>query len=186
MVGRLLDALDNGPLADNTVIVLWGDHGYHLGHKEHWEKFALWNQASRVPLIFVSPEHKSSVGEMCFRPASLLDVYPTLLDLCGLERPSHLDGKSLENLIHSPKAPSHDPVLITHGPGNHAVQSERWRYIRYADGSEELYDHANDLNEFTNVAGKEEHARLKKSLAGHLPKSETDPQPEPPNKKNPK
>ena len=93
MVGRLMKALDNGPLAQNTVVVLWSDHGYHLGHKEHWEKFALWEQTTRVPLIFMAPGMKAQ--ESSSIPVSLLDVYPTLVELCGLQKPEHLDGMSL-------------------------------------------------------------------------------------------
>ena len=94
MVGReLLDALDNGPLADNTIVVLWSDHGYHLGHKQHWEKRVLWEQATRVPLL-IADRRFDTAGQRCQRPVSLLDIYPTLADLCELTQPSQLDGKA--------------------------------------------------------------------------------------------
>ncbi|MEM9478674.1 MAG: sulfatase [Verrucomicrobiota bacterium] len=170
MVGRLLDALDNGPHAKNTVIVLWSDHGYHLGHKEHWEKFALWEQATRVPLIFAAPGIGG--GDSTNRPASLLDIYPTLVDLTQGSPPSHLNGKSLAPWIENPKAPFKTPVITTHGSGNHAIRSERWRYIRYSDGTEELYDHSSDPHEFTNLAATPEHVAVIKEHRHWLPRSE--------------
>lgn len=172
MVGRLIDALDKGPHARNTVVVLWADHGYHLGHKEHWEKFALWNQTTQVPLIFAAPG--VARGKKCPRPASLLDIYPTLVELTGGKAPAHLNGRSLAPWLRDPSASFRSPALITHGPGNHAVQTERWRYIRYADGSEELYDHRADPNEFTNLAGRSEHAGIIRELAAWLPRREAD------------
>lgn len=171
MVGRLIDALDKGPLAENTIVVLWSDHGYHLGHKEHWEKFALWNQATQVPIIFSAPG--KARGKRTNRPASLLDVYPTLVELSGGIAPKHLNGKSLVPWLRDPNADFKSPVITTHGPGNHAVQSVHWRYIRYANGSEELYDHQNDPNEFTNLAGSSEFTSIIKQHAAWLPRKET-------------
>ncbi|MBG89710.1 MAG: iduronate-2-sulfatase [Verrucomicrobiales bacterium] len=171
MVGRLLDALDKGPHAKNTIIVLWGDHGYHLGHKEHWEKFALWEQATQVPVIFSAPG--LSKGKKTNRPASLLDVYPTLVELCG-DRPSkQLNGKSLVPWLRDPGAEFKTPVITTHGRGNHAVRSAHWRYIRYYDGSEELYDHRKDPHEFTNLASQVPYADVKARHAKWLPKEES-------------
>ena len=167
MVGRLMDALDQGPMRDNTVVVLWSDHGYHLGHKEHWEKFALWRQASRVPLIFAGPGIEG--GGVCDRPASLLDIYPTLIELCGLGDGGRLDGESLFPFLSEPGADEDRMVVVTHGPGNHAVQSRDWRYIRYKDGSEELYDHRSDPDEFTNLAPLPEHRNVMDEHAAALP-----------------
>jgi len=171
MVGRLLDALDQGPLAQNTIVVLWSDHGYHLGHKEHWEKFALWNQTTQVPIIFAAPG--IAQGKRTPRPASLLDIYPTLVDLTGGKITRQLNGKSLVPWLKNPRAKFRTPVITTHGPGNHAIQSEHWRYIRYANGSEELYDHRTDPNEFTNLAGKADFAGIIQQHAASLPKTET-------------
>lgn len=168
MVGRLLTALDNGPHADNTVIVLWSDHGYHLGHKEHWEKFALWEQTTHVPLIVVDPE-SNQAGGRCERPVSLLDVYPTLIDLCDVNDRPGLDGRSLRPFLNHPHTDSDRAVVTTQGRGNHAVRSQDWRYIRYADGSEELYDHQTDPNEFTNLAGDAKYKSVKQHHAKHLP-----------------
>lgn len=168
MVGRLIDALDKGPLADNTIVILWSDHGYHLGHKRHWEKFTLWNQATHVPMIIVDRRHADSSGR-CERPVSLLDLYPTLSELCGFETPSHLDGVSLIPFLKNATASSSRSVVITHGRGNHAVQSEHWRYIRYYDGSEELYDQENDPSESVNLASDSQYAARLKQLARQLP-----------------
>ncbi|WP_345319630.1 sulfatase [Novipirellula rosea] len=176
MVGRLLAALDRGPLAENTVIVLWSDHGYHLGHKQHWEKRVLWEQATKVPLVISDYRLKSS-GRRCERPVSLLDLYPTLVDLCELDPVGSLDGRSLKPLLIDPAAESDRLVCTTYKPGNHSVRSQNWRYIKYADGSEELYDHRADPRENHNLATKPAHDALKQRLAKGLPKSDaiTDP-----------
>tara|TARA_R110002049_G_scaffold285698_1_gene466650 strand:+ start:10556 stop:11980 length:1425 start_codon:yes stop_codon:yes gene_type:complete len=168
MIGRLLDALDAGPHADTTVIVLWSDHGYHLGHKEHWEKFALWEQTTHVPLIIVKPRSANS-GKRCDRPASLLDIYPTLVELCGLECDERLDGQSLVPLLDDPAAASDRAVVTTQGIGNHAVRSQHWRYIRYANGDEELYNHQRDPHEFENLARDSDYDQTKRQLAEYLP-----------------
>ncbi len=169
MVGRLIEALEAGPMRDDTVVVLWSDHGYHLGHKQHWEKFALWRQATQVPLIFAGPEiGVAEIGS----PASLLDVYPTLCDLAGLEKPEHLEGRSLADLIGQralePEIERY--AIVTHGFQNHAVQSQDYRYIRYHDGSEELYHHPSDPHEFDNLATESEWADVKAKLRAELPK----------------
>lgn len=168
MVGQLLDALDNSPHADNTAIVLWSDHGYQLGHKQHWEKFTLWEQATHVPLIVAEPGGKNA-GKKCHRPVSLLDIYPTLSDLCGLEPQQHLDGESLLPLLQNSKRKSDRAVVTTQGLGNHSVRSQHWRYISYADGSQELYDHRTDPDEFHNVAKQATHEDVIERLAAHVP-----------------
>ncbi|MCP5114077.1 MAG: sulfatase [bacterium] len=167
-VGLLLDALARGPHAGNTVIVLWSDHGMHLGEKMHWEKRSLWEESTRVPLIFVRPgeQHRNAVST---RPVGLIDVYPTLVELCGLPARDELDGHSLVPLLEDPGREWQYPALTTHHPGNHAVRTERWRYIRYANGDEELYDHRWDQHEFRNLAGDPEYDRVKGRLAGWIP-----------------
>jgi arylsulfatase A-like enzyme len=168
-IGRLLDALESGPNADDTIVVLWGDHGWHLGEKEHWRKFALWEEATRVPL-FLSVPGATSPGTRCDRTVSLLDLYPTLIELCGLPPREELEGRSFVALLPDPTTAWDHPVVTTHGRDNHAVRSERWRYIRYSDGSEELYDHKQDPREWENLAGDPQWNELKASLATHLPK----------------
>lgn len=165
-VGRLLDAFDKSPIKDNTIIVFWGDHGWHLGEKHHWRKLALWEEADRVPFMIVAPGMNKGT---CERTVSLLDIYPTLADLCGLPVGDHLEGKSLRPLLADPAGSWDRPVVTTHGRNNHAIRSERWRYIRYADGSEELYDHQTDPLEWKNLAEKGDLAEVKRQLATWLP-----------------
>jgi arylsulfatase A-like enzyme len=171
MIGRLLTALENGPMAKNTVIVLWTDHGYHLGQKEHWEKFALWEQTTRVPLILAAPG-KFKANKACAEAVSLLDIYPTLSELCGTEAPVGLDGFSLVPLMKNPSRKTGRAVVCTQGFQNHAVRSYKWRYIRYKDGSEELYDQVNDPKNFHNLAKLEQYASIKGKLAKWLPKED--------------
>ena len=161
MVGRLLDKLDATGQTDRTIIVLWSDHGYHLGDKESCTKFTLWEKANHVPLIIVAPG-VTRPGSVCSKPVSLIDIYPTLVELAGLP-PAQVDGTSLVPLL---KEPEQDwvPALMTMGKGNHAVRSDHWRYIRYRDGSQELYDHRKDPWEWNNLASNPEHAEV---IAGH-------------------
>ncbi|PAY16809.1 hypothetical protein CKO51_24540 [Rhodopirellula sp. SM50] len=181
MIGRLIAALDRGPLADNTIIVLWSDHGYHLGHKQHWEKRVLWEQATHVPLLIADHRLKSS-GTRCDRPVSLLDLYPTLIDLCELDPVDNLDGLSLKPHLVDPTAESDRMVCTTFKRGNHSVRSQHWRYIQYADGSEELYDHRTDPRELRNLAMNPAHDAVKQRLAGGMPSSDAS---EDPPTKNP-
>ncbi len=167
-VGRVLDALDASPYADNTIIVFWSDHGWHLGEKQHWHKSTLWERATRSPFIIVAPGI-TKPGAQCSRPVGLIDIYPTLIELCGLPTSPKLDGQSLVPLLKDPKRNWQRPVLTTFGRGNHALRSERWRYIRYKDGWEELYDHQSDQNEWNNLAEKPEYEAIKKEFARWLP-----------------
>ncbi len=173
-VGRMLDALDKSPYRDNTIIVFWGDHGWHLGEKEHWRKFALWEEATRAPFIWVAPGVTKSNG-VCDRTVDFMSIYPTLCDLCGLPTPKHVEGASIKSLLADPKSAWDRAALTTHGFQNHAVRTEEYRYIRYADGSEELYDESKDPYEWTNLAGKAEYAQVKTDLAKHLPKVNKEP-----------
>ncbi len=169
-IGRLLDALDSSPHADNTIIVLWGDHGWHLGEKHHWRKFSLWEEATRAPLLFVVPG-LTKPGGVCKKPVDFMNIYPTLADLCGLPVGEHLDGVSMRPLLENPDAKWDRPALTTHGRMNHALRSDRWRYIRYADGSEELYDHRTDPMEWNNLADDAKLAAVKDELKAWLPKT---------------
>jgi len=168
MVGRLLDAFDKSPLKDNTIICFWSDHGWHLGEKEHWRKFALWEEATRSPYLWVVPG-VTSPGGVCQRPVDFMSIYPTLMDLCGIPAPKHVEGENIRPLLANPKAAWDKPALTTYRFMNHAVRTENWRYIRYADGGEELYDEGKDPYEWSNLAGKPEHASLKAELAKWLP-----------------
>lgn len=166
MVGRLLDALDASPHAKNTVIVLWSDHGWHLGEKQRWHKSTLWDEATRVPLIISQPGAKA---ERCNRSVSLVDLYPTLCDLCELPKPERLDGTSLVPLLEDPSAMEHPPAVMVMGGRHAAVRDDRWRLIRYGNGEEELYDHENDPNEWRNLAKDEKSSGEKTRLAAFLP-----------------
>lgn len=167
-VGRLLDALDNSAHAKNTIVILWGDHGWHLGEKHHWRKFSLWEEATRAPLMITAPG-VTTPGSVCERTIDFMNIYPTLTELCGLPLFDQLDGKSMVSLLKNPKAEWNRPALTSHGRNNHALRSERWRYIRYADGSEELYDHENDPMEWKNLASHAEYDGVKKSLTKWFP-----------------
>jgi len=169
-VGRVLEALDEGPHARDTVVVLLSDHGWHLGEKRRWAKRSLWEDSARVPLIIRAPGHRA--GQISRRPVGLIDLFPTLAALCDLDPPGDLEGKSLVPLLKNPTAEWNRPVRTTFGRANHSLRSTRWRYIRYADGSEELYDHDADPHEWHNLAGKVTHRQVIRELAGWLPEKE--------------
>jgi arylsulfatase A-like enzyme len=173
--GRLLAALEKSGSAENTIIVVFSDHGWHLGEKGITGKNTLWERSTRVPLIFAGPG--VAQNERCARPAELLDLYPTLLELCGLPARDDLEGHSLAPQFRDAKVPRKFPAITTHGPGNHAVRTEQWRYIRYADGSEELYDMLADPHEWTNLAAKGEHDGVKRELSAWLPERSEPPAP---------
>lgn len=166
-IGRVLEALEESRYADNTLIVLWSDHGYHLGEKNIVAKMTLWEESGRVPLIFAGPG--ISRGERCHRPVNLVDVYPTLLDLTGLAPNSQNDGHSLRPLLENPTAAWEFPALNFWGRHNTAVRTKRYRYILYEDGSEELYDHLNDPNEWNNLAQAPSTAVIRNRLRRMIP-----------------
>lgn len=170
-VGRLLDALEASPHKENTIIVLWGDHGWSFGEKQHWRKFALWEEPTRMPFIWVAPGI-TSPGTSSERTVDLMSVYPTLCDLAGLEVPSHVEGRSIRPLLASPDASWELPAITTHGFNNHAVRTEQWRYIRYANGDEELYNELQDPYEWKNLAQDPELTPIKSTLAKWLPKKQ--------------
>ncbi len=167
-LGRILDGLLNSEYLDNTIIILWSDHGYHLGEKDHWHKNTLWERSTRVPLIVVAPGI-TKPGSVCNKPVSLLDLYPTLIELCNLPSKPELDGHSIVPLLNNPEAEWEHAAITTHGKNNHAIRTEQFRYIRYDDGSEELYDHATDPNEWTNLADVDEYKEIKSDLSKFLP-----------------
>lgn len=170
-VGRLLDALDESGRADNTIIVLIGDHGYQLGEKNQREKQTLWERALRVPLIVVAPG-VTTPGSRSDVPVSSMDLYPTLVELAGLEAgaPAHLEGgNSLRSLLENPDMEWERAALSTWGMNNHSVRDDRYRFTRYSDGFEELYDHDNDPNEWYNLAGDPAMNSIKERLAAYFP-----------------
>ena len=170
-VGRVLDALAESPHADNTIMVLWGDHGYHLGQKEHWRKHTLWEDGLRTTLVISAPG-TAGRNVRSDRVVSLLDVYPTLIELAGLGSREGMDGQSIVPLLEQPDLPWSRPAVSTYGFQNHSIRTERWRYIRYYDGTEELYDHESDPYEWTNLAVEpvgDEYREVMDGLAEHLP-----------------
>jgi arylsulfatase A-like enzyme len=167
-LGRLLDALDSSPYARNTITMLWSDHGWHLGEKLHWRKFSLWEESTHNVFMVTAPG-VTRPGGRCERPVSMIDVYPTLIDLCKLRPRPGLEGTSITPLLRNPRAEWNRPVLTTYGKDNHAIRSHRWRYIRYSDGAEELYDRLADEMEWENLAQRPEYAMVKSELARWLP-----------------
>lgn len=160
MVGRVLAALEAGPHRNNTIVVLCSDHGWHLGEKEHWQKFTPWRVCARVPLIVRVPKNIASLpggtpqGQRCNRPVNLLDLFTTLNQLCQLPAKDGIDGHSLLPLLQDPRAKwPHAALTHLDRPGNYAISTERWRYIHYFRGGEELYDIDSDPHEWTNLAG---------------------------------
>jgi arylsulfatase A-like enzyme len=168
MIGRLMNAFDQSAYKDDTIIVLWGDHGWHLGEKQHWRKFALWEEATRAPLIWVVPG-LTRPDSVCDRTVDFMTIYPTLTDLCGIPTPKHVQGESIRALLADPKSAWDRPAMTTYQFKNHAVRTEGWRYIRYADGGEELYNEESDPYEWTNLARDSQYEAQKAALAKFLP-----------------
>lgn len=167
-VGRLLDGLDRSAHRDNTIVVLWSDHGWSLGEKSHWRKFALWEEPTRTVFVWRVPG-VTRPGGVCERTVDYSCVYPTVCSLAALPLPGHLDGREITSLLKDPKAAWDLPAITTHGFQNHTVRTADWRYIRYANGEEELYDSVKDPLEYKNLASIPEHAAKKKELAALLP-----------------
>ena len=141
-VGKLLDALDRSPFSSNTVIVLWSDHGWHLGEKQHWHKRTLWEESTRVPLIVVAPG-TGQENQTCSQPASLVDLFPTLIELCSLPTldSQTLDGVSLVPWLIDPKRIRDLPAITVHELQHISVRNEMYRLIQYNDGSRETIRH---------------------------------------------
>jgi len=175
-VGRVLDALEKGPHAENTVVILFSDHGYHLGEKDRVSKHSLWEESTRVPLVIVSAKSQGKqfgeAGQLCSKPVGLIDLYPTMLELCGLPAKKSNQGDSLVPLLKDPSTNWRFTTLTTYARGNHTLRSERYRYLRFENGSEELYDHEKDPNEWTNLADLPKHAKLIQRMHKELPAKE--------------
>ncbi|HUP58097.1 MAG TPA: sulfatase, partial [Bdellovibrionota bacterium] len=173
MVGRVLGALESGPHRRNTVVVLWSDHGYHLGEKLRWSKYTLWERSTRIPLIIRLPG--GGAPRICEEVVSLVDLFPTLTELCFGTAPEKTDGSSLLRLSTSGDPTWRDNALTFWRKGNSAIRTRRWRLIRYADGAEELYDHDNDPQELRNliVLEPEANAAIAKELRDRLQTAST-------------
>ena len=167
-VGVVLDALERSEHAENTIVVLCGDHGFHVGEKDRISKLTLWEQGSKTPLIISAPDLATTQGKRCKQPVSLVDLYPTLVDLCGLPERDGLDGRSIAPLLRKPETEWEYPAVISLR-GDHAVRSQHWHYIRYADGSEELYDNFGDPYQWDNLANHAQFADAKTQLRKWLP-----------------
>jgi arylsulfatase A-like enzyme len=165
MIGRVLDALEDGPNRDNTIVVLWSDHGWHLGEKQHWQKYTAWRLCTRVPLIVRVPSGTpglskgTKAGTTCAKPVNLLSLFPTLTELAGLPAKRENDAPSIVPLLESPDADwPHVSITYLAEPGSYGLSTEHWRYVHYANGDEELYDSQSDRYEWNNLAAKAEHA----------------------------
>lgn len=173
MIGQLIEALEASPHAANTWIVLWSDHGWHLGEKEHWGKATGWYRSTRVPLMIVPPASHLPAGfepgTTCARPVNLLDLFPTVVDMAGLPEKAGLEGKSLLPLVSDPQADWANQTVTTFGRGNHAVSTERYRLIQYFDGSAELYDRKADPNEWQNQIDNPEYSGVFAELKSKVP-----------------
>lgn len=167
-MGRVLDALDKSVYRDNTIVVLLSDHGFHLGEKQQWSKGTLWEEATDSLLMFRVPG-LTKPKQVCTHPVSLLDIYPTLVDLMGFRRPDHLDGLTLTPQLRDCSAPRTRPAIMALS-AHISVRTKNVRYIRYTDGSVELYDHSKDPNEWTNLAGNPEYATVRARMEAHLPR----------------
>ncbi|MDP6047057.1 MAG: sulfatase-like hydrolase/transferase, partial [Phycisphaerae bacterium] len=168
-VGKVLKALDKSPYKDNTYIVLFSDHGFHLGEKERWAKRSLWEDGTRTPMIIVGPG--LAKGVKCDQPAQLLDIYPTLLELTGRKADPLHEGNSLAPLLKDPNADWPHMARTSFGPGNYAIVSRRYRFIQYNDGSEEFYDRAKDPGEFNNVIKNPKYAEAITQHRRRVPKA---------------
>ncbi len=177
-VGKVLDALDRLKLADSTIIVFFGDHGYHLGERGWWNKNTLFELSARVPLIVAAPGMKAR-GKSSARLVELVDIYPTLAELAGLPAPARLDGRSFVPLLNAPHSAWKRAVFTQVQRGKTAgrsVRTERWRYTEWRDErgavvGAELYDHRADASEWKNLANDARHATVRRKLAALLPKA---------------
>lgn len=172
-VGRVLEALNNSPYAENTIIILWSDHGFHLGEKDSFTKFTLWSESTRTPFIIYDPRGQKGNGEKCEEPVSLINVYKTICDLTGIAPPAYVNGFSLLPWLEDPSKIKENPAITTWGRGNYSLMTKKWRYILYFNGDEELYDLENDPYEWKNLAGMPEYASLKQEFQDKwIPKTE--------------
>ena len=173
LVGDLMAALENSEYAENTLIVLWSDHGWHLGEKEHWGKATGWYRSTRIPLVIVPPKNHRPSGfephSVSERMVNLLDLAPTIADMTNVPIKKEWQGKSLLPLVKNPDQDWQAYTHTTFGRGNHTISTPRWQYIHYFDGGEELYDLQSDPDEFVNLANDQNFAGVKQQLHQYLP-----------------
>jgi arylsulfatase A-like enzyme len=171
LLGSLLHEFDRSEHAENTWIVLWSDHGWHLGEKDHWGKATGWFRATRVPLMIVPPERADGFqpGTKCDQPVNLIDLFPTIVAIAGLRRDDALEGTSLLPLVKEPDSDWPDHTVTTFGRGNHAITTKRWRFIQYFDGSAELYDRSKDPNEWHNLIDNPQWRQVAIELENRVP-----------------
>lgn len=167
-IGKILDALDNSKYANNTMIVFWSDHGWHLGTKEHWGKYDPWLESTRVPFIIVPARNTKPInfdeGKRIDAPVNLLDIYPTLISMNSLPQKDDLEGSDLTELIRNPDTRWDQPSVVTVGMGTHSIVGRDWHYIHYYDGTEELYQKISDPHEWYNLAHDQEYSEIKNEL----------------------
>ncbi|MGB0327026.1 MAG: sulfatase [Akkermansiaceae bacterium] len=157
MVGKVLDALKESGQEDNTIVIFTSDHGYHLGEHDFWAKVSLHEESAAVPLIIKIPGKKPSV---CKSLVELLDLYPTLSNLCGLEIPKRIQGKDLTPIFENPTYEVRDAAFSVNGKG-YLLREDRWAYISYDRGGEELFDMLKDPKQYANLADDPAHARTR-------------------------
>jgi len=177
MVGQVLAALDASPHAEDTIVVLWSDHGYHLGEKERYRKFSLWDDSTHVPLIIRLPQSLKmewARGKACHEPVSLQDIYPTLMELANLKPPHRLDGQSLvPQLLETSKARKVPAITVNDWNTAYAIRTKQWTYIRREDG-EELYHRQRDPCQWHNLAADKQYRAVMDELAGYIPKKQAE------------
>ena len=180
MVGRLLTALSESAYASNTIVVIWSDHGWQLGEKMHWRKFALWENVTRTVMMMKVPKDIQQMPEGSYKGGvstnltSLLDIYPTLVDLCGLPSSTIFDGVSLRPILSKPDTVMPRPIITTYDYGNYSIRFDKWHYIKYIDDSEELYDLESDPEEWYNLSMIDTLNEQKTRMASFIPTNPID------------
>ncbi len=168
-IGRVIEAVNRSIHKDNTIIIVWSDNGYHLGEKSHFEKNTVWEKSAMTPMV-IRLQGSQNAGQVVKAPVSALDLYPSLVELCNLPEPKHkLDGQSLGALLLNPKSVRNRPAITCYGEDVFSARDNRYRYIKYPDGSTELYDLEKDPFEFQNLSNDPSLSSVKKRLAQWYP-----------------
>lgn len=176
LVGQLLQNLEDSEYANNTIVVIYSDHGWQLGEKQHWRKFALWENVINTVLMIKVPKGAKGLpsgsknGTVCNRNVSLVDLFPTLTKLCGLKSKEGITGHNLIPLLDNPTRAWDHPVITSLGDNNFSIVKGKWHYINYNDTEEELYNLTEDPEEWYNLAGDVSYNIIKKQLKEIIPK----------------